>query len=86
MLALGTMVLAATTVFGLAAPKQVGGFTLALVLTVAAMFAIGLWISAIARTASGASIIGQLLLYPLLFSSGLYFAQQLMPPVLRQLS
>ena len=85
-LALGTMVLAATTVFGLAAPTQAGGFTLALVLTAAAMFAIGLWISAIARTASGASIIGQLLLYPLLFSSGLYFAQQLMPPVLRQIS
>ena len=79
------MVLAATTVFGLAAPTQAGGFTLALVLTAAAMFAIGLWISAIARTASGASIIGQLILYPLLFS-GLYFAQQLMPPVLRQIS
>jgi ABC-2 type transport system permease protein len=85
-LALGIMVLAATAEFGLGVPKQAGGFTLALVLTIAAMFAIGLWISAIARTSGGASIIGQLLLYPLLFSSGLYFAQQSMPPVLRQLS
>ncbi len=83
---LGLLVLAGTTLFGLGAPQQAGGFTLALVLTIAAMFAIGLWISAIARTASGASIIGQLLLYPLLFSAGLYFPQQRMPPVLRQLS
>ncbi len=85
-LALGIMVLAGTTLFGLAVPKQAGGFALALVLTIAAMFAIGLWISAIARTASGASIIGQLLLYLFLFSAGLYFPQQSMPPVLRQLT
>ena len=50
-LALGVMMLAGTTLFGLAAPKQAAGFALALVLTIAAMFAIGLWISAIARTA-----------------------------------
>ena len=84
--AMGILVVAGTAGFGLGAPKQAGGFTLALVLTIAAMFAIGLWISAIARTSGGASVIGQLLLYPLLFSAGLYFPQQSMPPVLRQLS
>src|SRR5512135_1630065 len=44
-------------------PKAPGGFALALVLIIAAMFAIGLWISAIARTAGGAGIIGQLFLF-----------------------
>jgi len=85
-LTLGIMMLAATTVFGLAVPKQAGGFTLALLLTAAAMLAIGLWISAIARTASSAIIIGQLFLYLFLFSAGLFFAQQKLPPVLRQLA
>lgn len=85
-LALGVMMLAGTTLFGLPVPKQAAGFALALVLTIAAMFAIGLWISAIARTQAGASVIGQLILFPFLFSSGLYFPQQSMPPVLRQIS
>ena len=49
--ALGILVLAGTVGFGLGAPKAAGGFTLALILTIAAMFAIGLWVSAIARTA-----------------------------------
>jgi ABC-2 type transport system permease protein len=84
--ALGILVVAGTAGFGLAAPRQPGGFTLALVLTIAAMFAIGLWISAIARTAGGASAIGQLLLYPLLFSAGLWLPQERMAPALRQLS
>ncbi len=85
-LALGVMMLAGTTLFGLPVPKQAAGFAPALVLTIAAMFAIGLWISAIARTQAGASVIGQLILFPFLFSSGLYFPQQSMPPVLRQIS
>ena len=85
-LALGILVVAGIAGFGLAAPKAPGGFTLALVLTIAAMFAIGLWISAIARTAGWASAIGCLFLYPLLFFSGLWWVQERMPSVLRQIS
>jgi ABC-2 type transport system permease protein len=85
-LALGILVAAGIAGFGLGAPKQAGGFTLALVLTIAAVFAIGLWVSAIARTAGGAGAIGQLFLYPLLFSAGLWLPQERMAPVLRQLS
>jgi len=84
--ALGILVVAGTAGFGLGAPKAPGGFALALVLTIAAMFAIGLWISAIARTAGWAGAIGQLFLYPLLFSAGLYFPQERMPPVLQHIS
>ena len=78
--------MAGTAGFGLGAPKAPGGFTLALVLTIAAMFAIGLWVSAIARTTGGASAIGQLLLYPLLFFAGLWLPQERMAPVLRHIS
>ena len=84
--ALGILVVAGTAGFGLGAPKAAGGFALALVLSIAAMFAIGLWVSAIARTAGSAGIIGQLFLYPLLFFSGMWIQQEHMTPVLRQIS
>jgi ABC-2 type transport system permease protein len=85
-LALAILVVAGMAGFGLGAPKQPAGFTVALVLTIAAMFAIGLWISAIARTTGGAGAIGQLFLYPFLFSAGMWRPQEHMAPVLRQLS
>jgi len=84
--ALGILVVAGTAGFGLGAPKAPGGFTLALVLTVAAMFAIGLWVSAIARSTGYASVIGQLLFYPLLFFGGLWLPRERMAPVLRDIS
>ena len=68
--ALGVVVVAATA-YSLGAPKQLGGFVLAAVLTVAAMFAIGLWVSAWARSAGVANGVGQLIIYPLWFFAGL---------------
>ena len=64
------LVLAGTVGFGLGAPRHPGGFTLTLALSIAAMFAIGLWISAIARTQNAAQGIGHLLLWPMLFFGG----------------
>ena len=84
--ALGILVVAGTAGFGLGAPKAAAGFTVALVLTIAAMFAIGLWVSAIARSTGGASVIGQLMFYPLLFFAGLWLPRQRMAPVLRDIS
>jgi ABC-2 type transport system permease protein len=83
--ALGIIVVAGTTGYGLGAPKQLGGFLLALLLAIAAMFGLGLWVSAIARTAAGASGIGQLILYPSLFFAGLWVPRELMAPVLRDI-
>jgi ABC-2 type transport system permease protein len=80
------LVLAGTVGFGLGAPRQPGGFTLALALSIAAMFAIGLWISAIARTQNAANGIGQLLLWPMLFFAGLLFPRPFMPAVLRDIA
>ena len=48
------------------------------VLTVAALFAIGLWISAFARSGAAAGGIGQLFLYPCLFFAGVWVPQQVM--------
>jgi ABC-2 type transport system permease protein len=83
--ALVILVLAGTVGFGLGAPRQLGGFTLALALSIAATFAIGLWISAIARTQSAAEGIGQLLLWPMLFFAGQIFPRPFMPAVLRDI-
>ena len=83
--ALGILVVAGTAAFGLGAPKQPAGFALALVLTIASMFAVGLWVSAIARTAAGAGGIGQLILFPSLFFAGLWVPRQVMAPVLRDI-
>ena len=82
LLLIGISVLA----FGAQGPKQVPGFILSLVLTVAALFAMGLWVAAIARSARAAGAIGTLLFYPMMFFAGLWFPQELMPAILRRIS
>jgi ABC-2 type transport system permease protein len=82
---LAIIVVVGTVGFGLGAPADPVGFTLALVLTVSSMFAVGVWICAIARSAVAANTIGQLLLYPLLFFAGLWVPRQAMTPVLRSI-
>ncbi len=72
--------------FGIAGPEQVGGYALAIILCVAAIFAIGLWIAAVARSANIANAIGQILFYPMMFFAGLYFPRELMPSILRHVS
>lgn len=83
--ALVIVVVAGTAGFGLGAPREPGGFTLALALSIAALFAIGLWISAIARTQNAAQGIGQLLVWPTLFFAGLLFPRWVLPAVLRDI-
>jgi ABC-2 type transport system permease protein len=83
--ALGVVVVVGATAYGLGMPKQPGGFVLALVLTIAAMFAIGLWVSSFARSGAVANGIGQLVLYPLLFFAGLWVPREEMTPVLRSI-
>jgi len=72
--------------FGVPAPLAVGGFALAIILTTAAMFAMGLWIAAIARSGAAANAIAQVIFYPLMFFAGLYFPREVMPTVLRHVS
>ncbi|MGB6571090.1 MAG: ABC transporter permease, partial [Trebonia sp.] len=58
----------------------------AIALCVAALFAIGLSIAALARTAGAARGLMAAALYPMLFFSGLYFPVQLMPTVIQDIS
>ena len=72
--------------FGVPAPLEVGGYVLGTVLATAAVFAIGMWIAAVARTGPTANAIGQILLYPMMFFAGLYFPREMMPDALRHIS
>lgn len=80
------VVLLGVIAFGLRAPQNAGAFVLAVLLTVAALFSLGLWIAAIARTGKQASLISSAFFYPLLFFAGLWVPQQVMPGSLRAIS
>ena len=66
-------ILVAGAALGTPAPKSPGGFALAVVLSVAGLFALGLSIAAVARTANGASVIGPGASIPMLFFAGLWW-------------
>jgi ABC-2 type transport system permease protein len=72
--------------FGLHTPNNPGGFLLACLLSILALFTLGLWIAAIARTSRAASLIAAAFFYPLLFFAGMWYPQQSMAPVLRDIS
>lgn len=78
--------LVAGAVLGTPAPRNPVGFALAVVLSVAGLFPLGLLLSAVARTANGAAVIGRLALFPMLFFAGLWWPRELMPAVLRDVS
>lgn len=73
--------------FSLVLPAQAGWFVLSLVLSVAAMFGIGLCVAAFAGSPQVANAIGATLFYPLAFFSGLYVPlTELHSGVINQLS
>jgi ABC-2 type transport system permease protein len=73
-------------VFGVALPKQVPGFLVALVLAAAAVFAIGLVIAALAPTGKAGGAIGGILFFPMMFFAGLWVPREVMSSTLRQIS
>ena len=81
-----TGILVAGAALGTPAPASPAGFAVAVVLSVAGLFPLGLLIAAMARTANGASVIGRLVLIPMLFFAGLWWPRELMPAVLRDVS
>ena len=76
----------ALTAFGTPAPKNPGGLLLSCLLSVAGLFPLGLLIAAVARTTTGASVIGRLTFFPLMFFAGLWLPRAIMPPVLLTIS
>ncbi len=72
--------------FGAPVPKSIGGLLLSCLLSTAGIFALGLLIAALARTASSLNVIGRLTLIPLLFFAGLCLPRALMPGPLLDIS
>jgi len=81
--ALIILVVASAAALGVAAPKNLAGFALAFLLSVAALFALGLWVAAVARSATSANAMAGSLFFPLIFFAGLWYPQQFMPTALR---
>lgn len=77
------LVVVGAAAFGAAAPKSQAGFALAFLLSVGALFAMGLWVAAVARSATAANAMGAALFFPLIFFAGLWYPQEYMPAVLR---
>jgi ABC-2 type transport system permease protein len=72
--------------FGISFPRNPAAMVLSIVLCMAALFAIGLTIAAVARTSGAARGLMAAALYPMMFFSGLYYPIQLMPPVIQTIS
>jgi len=72
--------------FSVALPQQLGGFVLAMVLTLAAMLSLGTLVAAVAPTQRIAAAVGSLLFFPLMFFAGLWVPQAAMGATLRDIS
>jgi ABC-2 type transport system permease protein len=72
--------------FGISAPMRPDAMVLSIALCMAALFAMGLTIAALARTAGAARGLMAAALYPMMFFSGLYYPVQLMPAVIQDIS
>jgi ABC-2 type transport system permease protein len=84
----GTFVLTvvATAKFGMAVPKSLPGFILAILLTMVAIFAVGLLIAAVANGASAAQALGGIVFAPLMFFAGLWVPMAVLPVQVRDIS
>jgi ABC-2 type transport system permease protein len=80
------LILVSVAFFGATVPKNPGGLILTLLLSIAALFAIGLAIAAAAKTTGAARGLMAAAFYPLMFFSGLYYPMQLMPGVFQDIS
>ena len=80
------MITVAMAAFGAPAPKSPAGVMVAVALSAAGLFPIGLLIAAIARSANAASVIGRLAFFPMMFFAGLWLPRALMPDVLLTIS
>jgi ABC-2 type transport system permease protein len=83
---LALLVTVSIVFFGISAPQNPAEMVLSIALCMAALFAIGLAIAALARTSGAARGIMAGVLYPMMFFSGLYYPIQLMPTVIQDIS
>ena len=80
------VVVTSVVAFGAPVPKSIVGLVLSFLLSTVGLFALGLLIAALARTASSLNVIGRLTLIPLLFFAGMWLPRALMPGPLLAIS
>jgi ABC-2 type transport system permease protein len=80
------LLVTSVTVYGTLVPKSPGALMLSIALTAVALFPMGLLIASVAKTATGASVIGRLLFFPMIFFAGLWWPRELMPGALQAVS
>jgi ABC-2 type transport system permease protein len=75
----------ARIIFDVALPRQIIGYTVAFLLAAAALFAMGLFVAAIAPSGRSAPSIGMILYFPIMFFAGLYVPRAAMPATLQHI-
>ena len=76
----------AVVVFDVVVPQQPLWFVASFLLTAASVFALGLLVAAVARSASAATAIGMAVYFPMLFVAGVWVPRDVMPDGLRTVS
>jgi len=80
------LVLVGSLGFGVAVPRNLAGFVLAVVLGAAALLSLGLLVAAVAPTAKAANAIGMTLFFPSMFLAGVYVPRETFSPFLQHVS
>ena len=71
--------------FGVAFPDNLGAFVLSFLLAAAGVFAVGMFIAAIARSGKAANGIGTFLFFPSMFFAGLWAPRETLPAILARI-
>ena len=85
MLSVALVIAVVRLAFHVPAPGASGWFIGSLVLGIAALFALGMLVAAVAPTARSSAGLGWLLFFPNMFLAGVYFPTEEMSPVMRQI-
>jgi ABC-2 type transport system permease protein len=86
LIALIVLFAVAAVAFGVAAPEDPGALVLSLAMCASALFALGLFIAAVARTSGSLMVIESALFFPFMFLAGLWVPIQEMPTALQDIS
>jgi ABC-2 type transport system permease protein len=71
--------------FDVALPRQFGYFLIAFLLSAAGVFAIGLFVAAVAPSGKAANAIGTLLFFPSMFFAGLWTPREVLPGIIQRI-
>jgi ABC-2 type transport system permease protein len=82
----GLLLAVARIAFDVALPQQAVGYTVAFLLAAAAVFALGLFVAALAPSAKTATSVGMILYLPIMFFAGLWVPRAAMSEATRHIS